>query len=117
MREYYSVEARIHCAQTILDFFTYTVTDFINWRYVKVYYGYDIHRVQANNISTEYRTMVDPFVVQTLQTVMGKELIVQTTKDTIRGILKDVKPDHIMLMAGDSPFFIRIQQIVSIMPD
>lgn len=81
-----------------------------------MYYGYDLPRVQVNNLNTQYRTMVDPFVVQTLQTVIGKELIVETTKDTIRGILKDVKPDHIMLMAGDSPFFIRIQQIVSIMP-
>lgn len=82
-----------------------------------MYYGYDMQRTQANNLDTQYRTMVDPFVVQRLQTVIGKELIVQTTKDTIRGILKDVKPDHVVLMAGDSPFFIRIQQIVSIMPE
>lgn len=81
-------------------------------------YGYDGQRAQEkNHLTPQYRTMVDPFVVQTLQTVIGKELIVQTTKDTIRGILNDVKPDHIMLMAGDSPFFIRIQQIVSVMPE
>jgi hypothetical protein len=84
---------------------------------IRMYYGYDMQRQQGNNLNTQYQTMVDPFVVQTLQTVVGKVLIVQTTRDTIRGILKDVKPDHVMLMAGDSPFFIRIQQIVSIMPD
>lgn len=82
-----------------------------------MYYGYGMQRAQHNNLDTQYRTMIDPFVVQTLQTVVGKELIVETTKDTIRGILRDVKPDHITLMAGDSPFFIRIQQIVSIMPE
>ncbi|MDZ5472926.1 YuzF family protein [Bacillus sp. 31A1R] len=81
-----------------------------------MYYGYETQRTQTN-LNTQYRTMVDPFVVQTLQTVVGKELVIQTTRDTIRGTLKDVKPDHILIMAGDSPFFIRIQQIVSIMPD
>ena len=66
---------------------------------------------------TQYYTLVDPFVVSTLQTVIGKVLIVQTTKDTIRGVLKTVMPDHIVLLAGDSTFFIRIQEIVSVMPD
>nr|WP_258549664.1 YuzF family protein [Rossellomorea aquimaris] len=28
----------------------------------------------------------------------------------------EVQPDHISLKAGDSVFFVRIQQIVSIMP-
>jgi hypothetical protein len=81
-----------------------------------MYYGYDMQREQVNNFNTQYQTLVDPFVIQTLQTVIGKELVVETTKDTIRGVLKDVKPDHVMLMAGNSPFFVRIQQIVSIMP-
>jgi ferredoxin-fold anticodon binding domain-containing protein len=81
-----------------------------------MYYGYDMQREQVNNFNTQYQTMVDPFVIQTLQTVIGKQLVVETTKDTIRGVLKDVKPDHVMLMAGNSPFFVRIQQIVSIMP-
>jgi hypothetical protein len=81
-----------------------------------MYYGYDTQREQVNNFNTQYQTMVDPFVIQTLQTVIGKELVVETTKDTIRGVLREVKPDHVMLLAGNSPFFVRIQQIVSIMP-
>ncbi|MDR0139957.1 YuzF family protein [Metabacillus idriensis] len=62
-------------------------------------------------------TIVDPYVFQTLQSVIGKVLVIQTVRDSIRGKLKDVKPDHIVLEAGDSVFFIRIQQIVTIMPD
>ncbi|MGD6794562.1 YuzF family protein [Metabacillus indicus] len=62
-------------------------------------------------------TIVDPYVFQTLQTVIGKTLVIQTVRDSTRGVLKDVKPDHIVLQAGDSTFFIRIQQIVTIMPD
>nr|MBA5586334.1 YuzF family protein [Anaerobacillus isosaccharinicus]QOY38723.1 YuzF family protein [Anaerobacillus isosaccharinicus] len=75
-----------------------------------------MQREQVNNFNTQYQTLIDPFVVQTLQSVIGKDLVVETTKDTIRGNLKDVKPDHIMIMAGNTPFFIRIQQIVTIMP-
>ncbi|RXJ04650.1 DUF2642 domain-containing protein [Anaerobacillus alkaliphilus] len=67
-------------------------------------------------MNTQYQTMIDPFVIETLQTVIGKHLVVETTRDSVRGVLKDVKPDHITLMAGDTPFFIRIQQIVTIMP-
>ncbi|WP_241657699.1 YuzF family protein [Anaerobacillus alkaliphilus] len=78
-----------------------------------MYYGYD---TQQRNMNTQYQTMIDPFVIETLQTVIGKHLVVETTRDSVRGVLKDVKPDHITLMAGDTPFFIRIQQIVTIMP-
>jgi len=63
-----------------------------------------------------YTTSIDPFVVVRLQTVIGQNLIVETTRDSIRGQLSEVQPDHIVLKAGDSPIFVRIQQIVSIMP-
>ncbi len=77
-----------------------------------MFYGYDMQR----NGNTQYYTMIDPFVVETLQKVIGRHLVVETTRDSVRGVLKEVKPYHIMLMAGDTPFFIRIQQIVTIMP-
>lgn len=80
-----------------------------------MYYGYEQPRTQENQ--PKFQTLVDPYVVETLKTVVGQELIIQTTKDTFRGVLKNVKPDHIMIMAGNTPFFIRIQQIVSIMPN
>ncbi|WP_345241080.1 YuzF family protein [Pontibacillus salipaludis] len=67
-------------------------------------------------MTPQYQTLIDPFVIQRLQSVVGKELIVETTKDTTRGTLTEVQPDHIVLQIGDSTFFVRIQQIVSIMP-
>ncbi|MGD6817353.1 YuzF family protein [Metabacillus sp. 84] len=70
------------------------------------------------NQAPQMITIIDPYVYQTLQTVIGKDLVIQTVRDTTRGKLTDVKPDHIVLKTnGDSIFFIRIQQIVSIMPD
>ncbi|MFC7371986.1 YuzF family protein [Fictibacillus iocasae] len=79
------------------------------------YHPYEQHR--NPNANPQYMTLVDPFVVQRLQSVIGKDLVVETTKDTIRGTLTEVQPDHIVLTAGgDSIFFVRIQQIVTVMP-
>lgn len=84
--------------------------------YFSMYYPYQDQRVHQQ-MNTQLMTLVDPYVVHTLQSVVGNMLIVETTKDTIRGKLIEVKPDHIVLTAGDSTFFVRIQQIVTIMPD
>ncbi|WP_456274430.1 YuzF family protein [Bacillus sp. AK031] len=59
----------------------------------------------------------EPYVYETLQSVIGKILIVSTVQDTLRGRLMDVKPDHVVMNIGDETFFVRIAQIVSIMPD
>lgn len=61
---------------------------------------------------------IDPYVVNTLMTVIGKKLVVETVRGSMTGVLKDVKPDHIVLheACGDSIFFIRIKEIVYIMP-
>lgn len=63
--------------------------------------------------------LMDPYVVQTLQTVVGKKVVVNTGDGTIRGYLNKVQPDHIVLKEpeGQSTFFVRIQKIVWVMPD
>ncbi|UOY94434.1 YuzF family protein [Ectobacillus sp. JY-23] len=65
----------------------------------------------------EVVSSVDPYVVQTLQSVVGKRLVVDTVRGAVRGVLKDVKPDHIVIEEKNAPFFVRIQQIVWIMPE
>ena len=71
-----------------------------------------------NGFPMQTFALVEPYVVQTLQTVIGKRLIVDTVRGTIQGTLVDVKPDHIVLKEreDDKPTFIRIQQIVFVMP-
>ncbi|MGM0845314.1 MAG: YuzF family protein [Bacillota bacterium] len=59
----------------------------------------------------------EPYVYETLRSVIGKVLIVSTVRDTLRGRLMDVKPDHVVLNIGDETFFVRTSQIVSVMPD
>jgi Protein of unknown function (DUF2642) len=65
----------------------------------------------------EMVTLVEPYVYQTLQTLVGKYAVIQTTRDSLRGNVMDVKPDHVVIRVGDSTFFVRCQQIVSVMPD
>lgn len=62
-------------------------------------------------------TLVDPYVFETLQSVKGKEVVIETVRGSIRGKVKDVKVDHVVIQAKDSAFFVRLQQIVWIMPD
>ncbi|WP_216828431.1 YuzF family protein [Alkalihalobacterium elongatum] len=61
--------------------------------------------------------LYDPYVVETLQSVKGREILVETSRGSIRGDLVDVKPDHIVLSTNDTSFFIRIQEIIWIMPN
>nr|WP_213525010.1 DUF2642 domain-containing protein [Paenibacillus sp. J31TS4] len=60
---------------------------------------------------------VDPYVVQTLTTVMGKRVVVETPRGAVRGMLAEVKPDHIIVRdEKDAVFIIRIAQIILVMP-
>lgn len=61
---------------------------------------------------------VDPYVVSALMTLIGNEIVVETVRGSLNGKLMDVKPDHIVLgeRYDDSKFFIRIAEIVHIMP-
>ncbi|MBB5172841.1 YuzF family protein [Texcoconibacillus texcoconensis] len=64
----------------------------------------------------QFVTHYDPYVVQTLQSQVGSELVVETTKGSIRGRLESVKPDHIVMQKEGATFFVRIQEIVWVMP-
>ena len=39
----------------------------------------------------------NPYVYQTLQSVIGKHVVIETVRGNIRGKLKDVKPDHLLI--------------------
>lgn len=61
--------------------------------------------------------LVEPFVFQTLMSIKNSTVVVETSRGSIRGTLKDVKPDHIVLYEGDSNFFVRTAEIIWVMPD
>ncbi|WP_254391735.1 DUF2642 domain-containing protein [Terribacillus sp. DMT04] len=66
---------------------------------------------QTNQVTAE------PYVFQLLQSLTGGRVVVESPGDSYRGILIDAKPDHIAIKDGDSVFYIRTMQIISVMPD
>ncbi len=63
-------------------------------------------------------SLVEPYVFETLRSIIGKRVIVDTVRGTVQGNLIDVKPDHVVIkeLKDDDPTFVRLQQIVFIMP-
>jgi hypothetical protein len=67
--------------------------------------------------SVEYVSSFDPYVYQTLTSIVGKKIVVQLTNNTlVQGELIQVLPDHIVVEKNKTPFFIRNQQIIWVSP-
>ncbi|WP_088105295.1 YuzF family protein [Halalkalibacter urbisdiaboli] len=66
-----------------------------------------------HNDNHEY---VEPYLVQTMKTMIGTKMVIETSRGSVRGTLTDVKPDHVVLQASKTSFFIRLQEIVWVMP-
>ncbi|MCT2535179.1 YuzF family protein [Aquibacillus koreensis] len=61
--------------------------------------------------------VVEPYVYQAATSLVGKYAVIETTRGSISGEVIDAKPDHIALKQRDSIFFVRLCEIVWIMPD
>ncbi|PFK37398.1 hypothetical protein COI93_15480 [Bacillus cereus] len=72
---------------------------------------------EGYEISGDVVALVDPYVVQTLQSIIGKGLVVETIRGSVNGTLRSVKPDHIVLEEKEIPKFVRVQQIVWFKPE
>ncbi|MFP6334727.1 DUF2642 domain-containing protein, partial [Bacillus subtilis] len=42
----------------------------------------------------------------------NQSLAVQTTHGSVRGVLREVMPDHIVIMMGGTPFYVRTAQVL-----
>ncbi len=58
----------------------------------------------------------DPYVYETLQSIVGKTVVIETEIGSVHGEIKDVKPDHVVLESHAKLFFVRIKEIIWIMP-
>ncbi|WLR46442.1 YuzF family protein [Halobacillus litoralis] len=70
-----------------------------------------------NSQNVSMNSAIDPYVYQTLLSIQGAPVVVQTTQGSVRGGLKTVMPDHIVVEVSGTPFFVRTQQIVWVYPD
>jgi len=64
----------------------------------------------------EMITPVEPSWLKRLLSVMGMEVVVETTRNSLYGRLLEVEHDHVVLQVGPGVAFIRCQQIISVMP-
>ncbi|MER2457065.1 YuzF family protein [Bacillus subtilis] len=72
----------------------------------------------VNQGSPQLVFLVDPYVYQIIKKLIGSRFVIQTVRDTVRGRLIDVKPDHITIEgARNSVCLIRIQHMISVIPD
>ncbi|ASS69166.1 MULTISPECIES: DUF2642 domain-containing protein [unclassified Paenibacillus] len=69
----------------------------------------------ANPIHTVFP--VNPYVVEALMSVKGKCVILETTRGRIEGTVAGVKPDHVIVQLHEKMAFVRIAEIVWIMPE
>ncbi|CAM4284633.1 YuzF family protein [Paenibacillus tarimensis] len=61
-------------------------------------------------------TLSDPYLYESLQPLSGKWVALDTPCGSLRGVLKSVMPDHIIVQVGEMPFYVRIQQLIWIYP-
>lgn len=60
---------------------------------------------------------IDPYVYVTLKAIVGRGVVVETVRGSNRGVLADVKPDHVVVQEDGKKFFIRTAQIIWVMPE
>lgn len=58
----------------------------------------------------------DPYVFEALTQLQNQSIAVQTIRGSVRGVLRMVMPDHIVVHMGGTPFYIRTEQIIWVHP-
>nr|WP_246880049.1 YuzF family protein [Bacillus suaedae] len=61
--------------------------------------------------------LVEPYVYATLRSIIGKRVVIDTSRGPVNGMIRDVKPDHVVIQEYDSTFFVRISEIIWVMPE
>lgn len=61
--------------------------------------------------------VVEPYVYAAVQSLLGKRVVIDTSRGPINGIIRDAKPDHVVVQERDSTFFVRLCEVIWIMPE
>ncbi|MFC5714326.1 YuzF family protein [Thalassorhabdus alkalitolerans] len=61
-------------------------------------------------------TNVDPYVYQTLLSIRGSRVVIETVRGNVQGVIQNVMPEHVVVESHGSTFYVRIAQIVWVMP-
>jgi hypothetical protein len=81
-------------------------------------YPYNQMPMIENRQQIVYTTLTEPFVVEALRMIVGRSVVIETVRGNLQGILEDVKLDHVVVRSydKDTVFYVRLQQIVHVMP-
>lgn len=81
-------------------------------------YPYNQMPMTENRQQIVYTTITEPFVVDALRMIVGRSVVIETVRGNLQGILEDVKLDHVVVRSydKDTVFYVRLQQIVHVMP-
>lgn len=60
----------------------------------------------------EIVSIVDSYLYQRLLNFRNKNVVINTTKNPLQGLLNSVSPDHVVIEVSNTPFYVRIQEIV-----
>ena len=60
----------------------------------------------------EMVNIVDPYLYQRLLSFKNMHVVIKTTKNPLQGLLTSVSPDHVVIEVSNTPFYVRIQEIV-----
>lgn len=61
---------------------------------------------------TQMGSVSNPYLYETVRMMVGQSVVVQTVKNVQQGVLTSVLPDHIVVEVCQTPFFIRMEEIV-----
>jgi hypothetical protein len=61
--------------------------------------------------------VIEPFVYEALRSLIGKRAVLDTTRGSVSGIVVDARLDHVVIQEHDSTFYVRLREIVWIMPE
>ena len=61
--------------------------------------------------------VIEPFVYEALRSLIGKRAVIDTQRGSVSGMVVDAKPDHVVMQEHNSKFFVRLNEIVWIMPE
>lgn len=56
--------------------------------------------------------LVDQYLYQRLLSFRNMNVVINTTKNPLQGILSSVSPDYVQIEVSNTPFYVRIQEIV-----
>lgn len=60
----------------------------------------------------EMVSLVDSYLYQKLLSFRNMNVVINTTKNPLQGLLNSVSPDHVVIEVSNTPFYVRIQEIV-----